>query len=72
MKTLYQAIENTVKNRSQYVNIHEYYEILDEIKESNVQQKLWEKYRREYKYASTLCFDEVLDIIIECIKRALE
>ena len=63
MATLRQALERTTQKRGSGIVLTEYSEIMEEIRKSDILRKQWEKYRREYDYASEISFDDTCDTI---------
>ena len=57
------AVENTKKKRRSVFEIAEYKQIFDELKESEFQRQLWEKYQKQYNYAKGTSHD---NLIIAC------
>lgn len=65
--TLATALKNTMAKRESKFQLKNYSTIMEQIKNSHVQQQLWEKYQRGYNYAKGLSFDEVVDSVMEVV-----
>ena len=70
--TLDTALKNTIVKRESKFNLDDYPAIMEQIKYSNGQQQLWEKYQREYHYARDLSFDEVVDSVLKLLFKIVE
>jgi predicted nucleotidyltransferase component of viral defense system len=58
---LHQALSNTMKRRKSVFNLEEYALILKEIRDSEFQKQLWVKYQKQYRYAKTIRFAQVIE-----------
>jgi predicted nucleotidyltransferase component of viral defense system len=65
------ALEETQKKRDSNFVVGEYQRILSTIQQSEFQRQLWKKYQRQYSYASTLDYEEVLKVVEELIRKLL-
>ena len=65
--TLKLAIENTKEKRKSTFVTADYELIISELRESNFQYQLWEKYRKQYRYAKETTFDEVIISVKELL-----
>lgn len=65
--TLATALKNTMAKRESNFQLDNYPAIMEQIKNSQIQQQLWEKYQREYNYAKGLSFDEVVDSVLTVV-----
>lgn len=60
-----QALTNTMLKRHSVFNPSEYSSILDEIRENQFQQDLWNKYQKQFSYAREIAFEEIIHAIEE-------
>lgn len=65
--TLAIALNNTMDKRESKFQLKNYSAIIEQIKNSQVQQQLWEKYQRGYNYAKGLPFDEVVNLVLKVV-----
>ena len=61
--TLRRALERTTQKRGSGMILTDYAEITKEIRKSDTLRRLWEKYRREYKYAKDISFEDTCNTI---------
>ncbi len=61
--TLCRALERTTQKRGSSMILTDYPKIIKEIRKSSTLRKLWEKYRREYEYATDISFDDTCNTI---------
>ncbi len=61
--TLRKALERTTKKRGSGIILIDYLEILNEISNSDVLRKQWDKYMREYEYARDIPFEDTCNTI---------
>ncbi|MCQ9210731.1 hypothetical protein [Granulicatella seriolae] len=69
--TLATALKNTMAKRESKFQLDNYSAIMEQIKNSQIQQQLWEKYQREYNYAKGLYFDEVVDSVLKVVDQII-
>lgn len=67
--TLAMALENTMAKRESKFQIENYPAVLNQIKNSSVQNQRWEKYQREYYYAKNLSFEEVMGSVLSLVEK---
>jgi predicted nucleotidyltransferase component of viral defense system len=69
--TLATALDNTMTKRESNFQLDNYLAIIEQLKNSQVQHQLWEKYQREYNYAKDLSFNEVVDSVLKIIDKVM-
>lgn len=70
-KILKQALSNTMEKRKSTFNLIYYREVLSELKESDFQRQLWEKYQKQYSYAKETGYENVIIAMGELMDRLL-
>lgn len=70
IKQLKEAINNTFENRNSFNYLNDYKQIISEINNSDRMNKQWDVYKRKYKYATNIEFNEII-ILVEEILNAL-
>jgi predicted nucleotidyltransferase component of viral defense system len=70
--TLKAALKNTMSKRKSTFVLSDYSVIIQLLKNSEVQQRLWDRYQRQYSYAQTITFDEVIDSIATIMKQIMK
>lgn len=58
------AVEHTANKRNSLVEMKEYQEICDELREEDAVRKLWEHYAKENAYAQHLQYEEIIDNVL--------
>lgn len=58
------SLHNTANHRKSIDKIHAHINIIEEIKKSEILQSRWNKYRKDYKYASDISYEEVIESLI--------
>lgn len=56
-------MEHTAAKRSSQNVLHDWREIIREIREEDALHRLWENYKADNAYAAELAFDEVVDTV---------
>lgn len=69
--TLTTALNNTMATRESNFQLDNYPTIIEQLKTSQVQHQLWEKYQREYNYAKDLSFSEVVDSVLKIMNKVM-
>jgi len=57
------AVEHTAQKRGSMPDLHDWQEIIEDIRTEQQLSHLWEKYREENQYAAGITFNEVVDTI---------
>ena len=59
------AVEHTAQKRGSMQDLHDWKEIIEDIRAEQQLARLWEKYCKENQYAAGIWFNDVVDTIIE-------
>lgn len=62
------AFNATSQKRGAHDIIKQYNKIMDTVKSSNIMQKQWNKYQKDFVYAKEIQFDDCCDTVIEIMK----
>lgn len=63
------ALNATAEKRGTISAIEKYEEIMSVVKDSNIMEKRWEVYRKDFNYAADIMFDEVCNAVLEIMRR---
>ena len=61
--TLQRALERTTEKRGSGKILTQYPEIMQEIRDSDILRRQWNKYSREYDYAKDISFDDTCNAV---------
>ena len=62
------AFNATSQKRGSHDVIKQYNKIMDTVKSSNIMQKQWKKYQKDFEYAKEIPFDDCCDTVIEIME----
>ncbi|MGL5256247.1 MAG: nucleotidyl transferase AbiEii/AbiGii toxin family protein [Proteocatella sp.] len=62
------AFNATSQKRGSHDIIKQYNKIIDTVKSSNIMQKQWKKYQKDFEYAKEIQFDDCCDTVIEIME----
>lgn len=62
------AFNATSQKRGSHDIIKQYNKIIDTVKSSNIMQKQWKKYQKDFEYAKEILFDDCCDAVIEIME----
>lgn len=62
------AFDATSQKRGSHDIIKQYNKIIDTVKSSNIMQKQWKKYQKDFEYAKEIQFDDCCDTVIEIME----
>lgn len=62
------AFNATSQKRGSHDIIKQYNKIIDTVKSSNIMQKQWKQYQKDFEYAKEIPFDNCCDTVIEIMK----
>lgn len=69
--TLKAALGATVEKRGSKKVLKDYHKIMDTVKNSEIMQKQWDNYRKDFEYASDIAFGDVCDVVVEIMNNLL-
>ena len=69
--TLQRALERTTEKRGSSKILTQYPEIMQEIRDSDILRRQWNKYSREYDYAKDISFDDTCDTIYSIMQKVM-
>lgn len=69
--TLRRAMERTTEKRGSAKILTQYPEIMQEIRESDILRKQWNKYSMEYDYAKDISFDDTCNAIYSIMQKVM-
>jgi len=61
------SLNNTAIHRNSLEKIQDHINIIEEIKKSEILENRWNKYRKDYKYASDISYEDVIESLISLI-----
>ncbi len=59
------ALNATTEKRGSSVVIKEYRGIMDTVKSSEVMQRQWKNYQKDFEYAMDIAFEDACDVVVE-------
>ena len=59
------ALGATVEKRGSQKVLKDYHKIMDTVKNSEIMQKQWDNYRKDFEYASDIAFGDVCDVVVK-------
>ncbi len=66
--TLKEALVATVEKRGSKMVLKDYRRIMDTVKNSQIMQKQWDNYRKDFEYAAEIAFVDVCDTIAQLME----
>ena len=64
-----EALEATVEKRGSIMVLKDYRKIMDTVKNSQIMQKQWDSYRKDFEYAADITFVDVCDTIAQLMDK---
>ena len=65
------ALSATTERRGSSVVIKEYRNIMDTVKNSQIMQKQWKNYQKDFEYATDISFEDACNVIVELMGKLL-
>lgn len=65
------ALGATVEKRGSQKVLKDYHKIMDTVKNSEIMQKQWDNYRKDFEYASDIAFGDVCDAVVKLMDNLL-
>lgn len=69
METLSQALQQTADKRGSFEVMKDYEKIIANVLNSKQMQGFWEKYRKDFEYASDITFEAACETVITIFKQ---
>ena len=65
------ALNATTEKRGSKVVVKEYRSIMDTVKKSEVMQRQWKNYQKDFEYAMDIAFEDACDVVVELMDELL-
>ena len=59
------ALNATTEKRGSSTVVKEYRSIMDTVKNSEVMQRQWKNYQKDFEYATDIAFADACDVVVE-------
>lgn len=59
------ALNATAEKRGSLEVVKEYRSIMDTVKSSEIMQRQWKNYQKDFEYATDIAFEDVCDVVVE-------
>ncbi len=59
------AIDATTEKRGSSEVVKDYRKIMDTVKGSEVMQRQWKNYQKDFEYAEDIAFEDACDVVVE-------
>lgn len=59
------ALKATVEKRGSTAVVNDYRKIMDTVRDSDIMQKQWNNYQKDFEYATHIAFVDVCDVVVE-------
>lgn len=59
------ALNATTEKRASLAVVREYRDIMDTVKNSEVMQRQWKNYQKDFEYATDIAFEDACDVVVE-------
>ena len=69
--TLKAALDATVEKRGSETVLKYYQKIMDTVKNSEIMQKQWDNYRKDFEYAADIAFVDVCNTIVQLMENLM-
>ena len=66
------ALNATTEKRGSSVVIKEYRSIMDTVKKSEVMQRQWKNYQKDFEYATDIVFEDACGVVVELMDEILD
>ena len=63
------ALRATTEKRGSFEVLKDYRRIMDTVKKSEVMQRQWMKYQKDFEYATDIVFEDLCDVVVELMDR---
>lgn len=63
------ALRATTEKRGSFEVLKDYRRIMDTVKKSEVMQRQWMKYQKDFEYATDIVFEDLCDVVVELLDR---
>ena len=70
--TLKTALDATVEKRGSKMVLKDYRKIMDVVRNSEIMQKQWDTYRKDFEYAADIAFMDVCNTIVQLMDNLME
>lgn len=67
LNSLKAALNATTKKRGSKAVVENYYRIMDTVRSSEVMQKQWYNYRKDFEYATDIAFEDACDTVVRLL-----
>ncbi|MBQ9991794.1 MAG: nucleotidyl transferase AbiEii/AbiGii toxin family protein, partial [Lachnospiraceae bacterium] len=65
------ALSATTEKRGSSAVIKEYRSIMDTVKKSEIMQKQWKNYQKDFEYATDITFEDACDVVVELMDKLI-
>ena len=65
------ALSATTERRGSSAVIKEYHNIMDTVKNSQIMQKQWKNYQKDFEYATDISFEDACNVIVELMDKLI-
>ena len=65
------ALNVTTEKRGSSAVVKEYCSIMDTVKESEVMQRQWKNYQKDFEYATGIAFEDACDVVVELMEKMI-
>ena len=62
---LKEALSATTEKRSSSIVVRDYRRIMNAVKNSDIMQRQWNNYQKDFDYATDILFKDVCDVVVE-------
>ncbi len=62
------ALNATTEKRGSSTVVKEYRSIMDTVKSSEVMQKQWKNYQKDFEYATDIALEDACDVVVELME----
>ena len=67
LNSLKAALNATVDKRGSKAVVEDYLKILDTVRDSEIMQKQWDDYQKDFEYATDITFRDACDVVVQLI-----
>lgn len=65
------ALNATTEKRGSSAVLKDYCNIMDTVKNSEVMQRQWKNYQKDFEYATNIAFEDVCDVVVELMDKLI-
>ena len=69
--SLKSALNATTEKRGSSAVVKEYRSIMDTVKSSEVMQRQWKNYQKDFEYATDITFEDACDVVVELMDKLI-